>query len=498
MIKFLEKIFYFLEKLSEKVPVAGLQISDSFLQLFLIQKEESKVFILRIPPGVIVAGRVVQKEELLKLLEQLHNFIYPQRPDRLVSAVVSLPAELIYTQSFKVPYLDEEKLEESALLNLKMTSPLPAEKAYFSWQVIEQSEENYEFLGAVVEKEIVDDFKNLLAKAKFLVVAFEFPALALSRAINREFSSAEPVLFIHLSSDGLNFFILKNGFLTFDYFRSWRSIQGEERQITKTAFEAVIIEETQRVINFVSSRFHEDLKQAGLIAPGFETEIKTLLEGRFGLKISPLVLKEKNLSLNNLTAWGSALRGQIDRFQDTFINFSGISSIEQYYEEQTLRIIEFWRNLSLGVLVIFLIVFITASVFLVNVSNQLEEQVQAFKVIPQLQEIKDLQEKAKEFNNSVVMVKNVKASDSRWLELLERWQSLAANYQVTLDNIDVRSRSEAISMAGRAPSAETVLNFKEALSSQQEVAAVDLPLSGISELPDRTVHFNLSLTLKPI
>jgi len=240
MIKFLEKIFYFLEKLSEKVSVAGLQISDSFLQLFLLQKEESKVFILKIPPGIIVAGRIVQKEELLKLLKQLHNFIYPQRPDRLVSAVVSLPAELIYTQSFKVPYLDEERLEESALLNLKMTSPLPAEKAYFSWQVIEQSEENYEFLGAVVEKEIVDDFKNLLAEAKFLVVVFEFPALALSRAISREFSSAEPVLFIHLSSDGLNFFILKNSFLTFDYFRSWRSIQGEERQITKTAFEAVI------------------------------------------------------------------------------------------------------------------------------------------------------------------------------------------------------------------------------------------------------------------
>lgn len=163
-----------------------------------------------------------------------------------------------------------------------------------------------------------------------------------------------------------------------------------------------------------------------------------------------------------------------------------------------MRIIEFWRNLSLGVLVIFLIVFFTASVFLVNVSNQLEEQVQTFKATPQLQEIKDFQEKAKEFNNLVVMVKNVKASDSHWLELLERWQSLAANYQVTIDNIDIRSRSEAISMAGRASSAETVLNFKRAFSSQAEVASIDLPLSGISELADGTVHFNLSLTLKPI
>jgi len=53
-------------------------------------------------------------------------------------------------------------------------------------------------------------------------------------------------------------------------------------------------------------------------------------------------------------------------------------------------------------------------------------------------------------------------------------------------------------MAGRASSAETVLNFKRAFSSQAEVASIDLPLSGISELADGTVHFNLSLTLKPI
>jgi len=498
MNKFLEKIFSFLEKLTEKTPVGGLQISDSFLQLFLFSKTEPKIFTFKMPPGVIVNGRVVEKETFLKLLKNLHRLVYPQKEERRLNVVVCLPNELVYAQSFTVPYLEEEKLEESALLNLRMVSPLPLERAYFSWQDISKTEENYEFFGAVIEKEIVEEYRLLLAQANFLAIVFEFPALALMRAIYHlnQFSFTAPILFIHLSSDGLNFFISKNHSLTFDYFRSWRSIQGEKREITKSDFEKVILEETKRVIDFVAGRFHQNLKQVVLMLPVFENEIKEILEKNFDLVINPLILKEKNISLNNLVSWGSALRGQIDRFKDREINFSSISSVEEYYQEKTLRMIEFWRNLSAGVLLIFLIVFITVAVFLVNVSNQLEEEKQGFSF--QSQEIEKLSEKAKEFNGLIEKFKAVQKQNPFWLEILNRFKYLASNYQIIIDNLNIRSRSEPILISGRALSSEGVLNFKKALENDKDVALVDLPLSAISEMSDKTVRFNLTITLKPL
>src|ERR1051325_7038755 len=150
--KFKDKLNYFLERLSSKPIIGGMQITDSGLQYLRIVQGEPQQYYVKLPPGIIRNGRVDNYDELLKFLKELHGTISPKKPSELIKVILSLPSEVVYTQGFTVPNVGEEKLKEAALLNLQVLSPMPPGLAYMSYQVIGESEERYELLGAFAEK----------------------------------------------------------------------------------------------------------------------------------------------------------------------------------------------------------------------------------------------------------------------------------------------------------------------------------------------------------
>ena len=95
--------------------------------------------------------------------------------------VVVLPAATVYTQSFDIPNVGEDKLIESADLNLQMISPMPKETAYMSFERLQETPDRYELLGAFAERALVDRYWDILSQAKFPPIVFEFPGLALTR-----------------------------------------------------------------------------------------------------------------------------------------------------------------------------------------------------------------------------------------------------------------------------------------------------------------------------
>ncbi|MDP2705615.1 MAG: hypothetical protein Q8O49_00185, partial [bacterium] len=256
-----KKIVYLVEQLSSRPKIGGLQINNNSLQFVLIEENEPRTAVLKLPPGVLFDGRIKNKEEFSKAISQFREMISGSKKKKgSIKVIVSLPAEIIFNQNFNIPNVGSDNLKEAARLNLQMISPLPADKSYSDWQIINENEDRYELLGVLAEKVVIDEFSSILIEGGFLPVAFEYPALSLSRFVNK-FVNLEnkTILVIDVSSDGIDLFILKNSRLYFDHFRSWHSIQGEERQITKVAFQNAVIEETQRVINFAASRFKENL-----------------------------------------------------------------------------------------------------------------------------------------------------------------------------------------------------------------------------------------------
>src|SRR3989344_5452077 len=149
----------------------GFHISDSSL-LYVTTGITPRALSLKVPPGVLRDGKIILRDEFITLLERFHEMIIPASATKKdISVVISLPSSLIYTQSFTIPNIGDARLDESALLNLKMISPIPTEAAYMHWQVIKSTQERHDILGAFADRQNIDDIRGALAQTHFVPIA---------------------------------------------------------------------------------------------------------------------------------------------------------------------------------------------------------------------------------------------------------------------------------------------------------------------------------------
>lgn len=481
-----------LDKLSLKPKIAGLQISDSSVQYVFLGKSQPISASVRLTPGIIREGKLENSDQLLAALNELRKIIVGGELQKKIRVIVSLPPAIIYTQSFSVPKIDEGKLREAAKLNLQIISPIEANQAYMNSQVLAENEDRFDLLGAFVARKAVDDFKNVLDSAKFEIIAFEFPALALVRAVRENFTlPPKPFLLIDISSDGLVLLIMKGGSLYFEYFRSWHSVQGEKREISKADFETVVTQEVKKVMDFSLTRFKEKIDQAFVVAPSLETEIAGILS-KFGIQSAALVLKNYQISSGWYAALGSALRGVKFQGQDREINLSSRSMVDVFYEERLLNFIRLWRNIVMASAGLLFVVFAASALLLTQQSKTLNQRLREFTGRVSGVEFIELQQKAREFNILVNSVAKTRSEARSWYQILNRIKTLADKQNVTVTDIGIGSRTSPITLSGTAPSTAQVIKFKNVLVVEPKITDVELPLAGITTLKDNFVSFSLT------
>jgi len=480
-----------LERLGSKPQIAGLQISDSAVQCLRVGATMRSASV-RLVPGVIREGKIQDAEKLLLALQELRLSLDPDRGEQIAPVVVSVPASLVYTQSFSVPNLGDDKLKEAAELNLQMISPLPAETAYMSWQKIGAFEDRFELLGAFAERVAIDQYRTLLEQARFFPVAFEFPGLSFSRLLGTILRpSDDPLIVFHISSDGINLSIVRNNALSFDYFRSWSSIQGENRTIPRSLFEEVVEQEVRKVVNFSLSRFQRTPQQIFLITPGLEQDMQAFLAGRFDIPIVPLVLSDWAVTSQWYVALGSALRGRMQRSRDRFVSVAPVSARELYHEEQTIGFIRIWRNVFVSVFAIFAVFYFGVAYFLEREAGALSQHLSLLQSGSYETELTALASRAQEFNSFIGTVQSGKESVRSWALLFSRLQTLGNAQGITIDRIEAGKLRERISLFAHAPSNEAVLAFRNALSGFSDFSSIDLPVSRITKEGDQSVSFVL-------
>ena len=488
-----KRIKSLLDKLSSKPRIDGLQLSDAGLEYVFFEYEKPKTVALRLPPGILKNGKLEDSAQFLGYVKKLHDMILPNEPEKMLRVTVALPAALVYTQSFNIPNVGADKIKETAELNLQMISPIPVANANMGAQIIGETPDRYDLLGAFVDKNDTGRFRDLLAQGGFSPVALEFPALALTRVIDQLTKlNQNSTLVAHVSSEGLSIIILRNGKLYFNYFRSWQSIQGDARAISRPVFDAEVIDEVRKVINFSVSRFHETPSGAFVVAPGFESEIVGLLEKNFGLRAVPLVLND--IAPVFYVALGAALRGRMELGEGELkiVNLGGEDLVNNIYNDQILNFLSLWRNIIVGVFSIMLVTFILAASFLVSRSKDLANQLNEFTYSGRQQELADLTAKVSEFNTLVSTIKSVRGNSLPWYDVLNHLGNVAEASHVKLKSVNILSLNSPISLFGTAADYNTVLDFKNTLSSDPEFLNVNLPLTQISIAPDNSVSFNLS------
>lgn len=501
---YLKKAKNFINRLSKKPKIGGLVIRDSMLQFVLIDDKKVNLESLKLPPGVILNGILKDKEGFKKIILKFYDDLilkfFKNKKNYRIKIIVNLPSELVFVKSFDVPKVGENLINQSAYLNLQMVSPIKAEEGYFSWQKISEEEDKINFLGATIFKEIINDYKFILEEAGFYPIVFEFNSLALARLIKEILAvEGKSILVVYISFEGIDLFFLKNGSIYFSHFRSWDFL--ENRQITREKFEEVLKEEVNLVLNFALNQFYEEIKQVLLIAPNLEDLSVGLLSKNYpNLKIYPL----KSLNINNIpiTAFwfsglGSALRGLKERHLDNEITLSSLTSIEEYYREQILDFAIFWRNILIGVLGLFLLIYIGLNIFLVNYLNDLNDQVSRIDIQPLTKELENYKKVEEKFNNLVdlaALVLNTQPKIKIYLTL-EKLNNLLVENNVRFKGGIINLNERKMELNLLVKETADVFKFKNILNNEEYLKNNDLPLSEIKNVEGEGVNFKLFIRL---
>jgi hypothetical protein len=496
---FLKRALVFFKRLSLKPKLGGLQITNSVLRyVFLKDNGAVNTISVKLPPGVVSGGQIQSEENFLHALKQLHELLCPEKPEKKIKVVISLPSAITYTRNYNIPNVGKNRLEEAAELNLKMISPILSEDTYMSWQLIDETRDKFELFGAFVEAQAVDKFRDLLWQVGFMPMIFEFPSLSLSWVINNAIGPrSEPFLTLSISGDGLDIFLLKNGSIYFDYFRSWRSIQGNGKQISRADFNQVVIEEVGKVVNFTSSRFNETLKYIFIVAPGLEQEIKQIVEAKFNIQAAPFRTPIKLQDSSWYVALGAAIRGGWDRSEDRYVSL-GTSRVEKiFFQERIVEFTKFWGNAMAALIATFLILMI-GSFFLLKTKPEISDRrSDLFNIDFEQSEISELKQSAEEFNRLVKAVANVKREQTSIPAVLDGVREITEKYGVVIDSISISPSNFAVSMIGHVPSYERVIDLKNALADSSKFREVDMPFSKIFASEGSFVNFDVNFKYVP-
>lgn len=484
----------FLEWLSSTPKVGALHIGGTGLW-YLRLDGTTEAFSVKVEPGALQGARMVDRGKVLAALVELRAQIEggagKKNGERVV---VVMPSEPVYTQGLSIPNVGRERLEESASLNLQMVSPMGRNGAYMHYELLEEVDDHYELLGAFVDRQVVDELRAVLEEAGFSPIIFEFPSLALARLMERVLGVREfATLGFYLSSDGMEFFIVKKGKLHFSYFHSWASIQGGAREISRELFDEVMTREVQKVVNFSLGKFKERPREVVLMAQGLEEEVKALLASRFELPVTSLEVGG-GFTPPWYVALGAALRGQSDLGSDTDINLAPLSSRELFFEEQTFGFVKLWRNVAVGVLALFLLFFAGSAYFLHRTEANVGVRLTEFTARFNQSELTELARQAGEFNALVRAATAVSGSRVPWYTMLRMLERVMAAHGVTLDRIEVSGRGGGATLIARAPSNDRLLTFKNALAATEGFTNVNLIVAQIAALEDNTVGFTVTFT----
>lgn len=494
---------FFWQLILPQQEIAGIELKDSGIRIALIRRggtakaptQEFKKESILLEPGIIEDGIIKDKVRLVAQLKSLKAQFEPEKKEK-VPVIATIPSSAVYVQVFPLPALNEEAKLEAIKLNLQSISPIDFASAYSDWEQIEEGDNKVQILSAFASREIVDAYVGVLSEAGFSVVAVGFPAIAMARAI-KEFAVGvdfdKPHVVINISGDGIDFIILKNGNIHFDYFAPWKLVKmegGTAREISFEDFKAVITRELRKISTFYISQWGGSLQNFILITQAFEPEITQLIESQFHYAGTSLKLRGfEDVPLSWTAAIGSALRGTLNRGKDIFISLMASGTESEYLHSQIISFVKLWRSILLVTAGFFVIIFIASDSFFAHTAGDVAEQIQGAVKLPNATEIDKLQKEVNVFNGLVEKISYARERSRTWSPFLIKVNQLFGN--IGLTRLALNTEQGSVFLIGRAQNEAAVIDFKNKLVGAG-VQNINLPLSKIMDNVDGTVSFSMT------
>ncbi len=452
-------------------PIAGLEISGSFVRLVLLEKnDETGQFEVKlsaeepVPEGTILDGEIKN----LSLLEKALKNLQSKLRFSIINVIVSVPPNFVYTKILNFPYsITGEKLGEAIDLAVNFQLPFSPSEMYVSWEINKQ-ETGAEVSLAAVPRKAVDAFLEIFKKLKFYPVAMEPHSLSLTHIAAFPKDKSVFVKTSDLTSSGI--FIFKNKLLRFS-----------------------------RVLNSTFPK--KDLADEFLRIKDYYESTGELISEEFDLKIQSLPLENiyQNLTIGKkdkkdwLFALGAAARGLIPREDDNLISLLPISTQTAYEHEKAVNFASFLSNLTVGLVLFFSLAFIGVWVLVSTAQQKTVKQLEALGSVPISPEIAQTEQKAQEVNSLIKASSQIVKGTVVWSRLLDELkQKVEAGIVIT--NLNLSSPEGVMSLAGVAADRNSLNAFKKRMESSEILTEIKLPLTNLEQR--ERIPFTISFQLK--
>ncbi|MBI4085508.1 MAG: pilus assembly protein PilM [Candidatus Liptonbacteria bacterium] len=498
--KILSKTLSFL---GAKTKIGGLEISDMDLRFAYFNGGALKTAALRLPPGIIENGEIKNYDTLVDALKELRDLI-PEDfgKKKLVNAIVTLNSIHIYTHVFSLPLIEDENLKEAVQLNIRMVSPFDISQAYAGWQLITENknELKMEILSAFAQKGFIDQLREAMTEAGFFPLAVESGALSLARLVREEavdFQPEKPFLILSVDDKGVRFLILRMGQLHFEYFQSWKDIQGDAKNISWPNFEDAIKRNLNQVINFYRGHWEEPLDDVLIASNSLVEEISKTIRENFSINARELKLKfQESFRREWYEVAGSAIRGDTPRAEDKDVNLFGMTVQEDFRKRQILDFLRFWEILMSSSLSIMIVFMLISYLFLMNLGKSIQANSPFTISNQQMQEINALEAQIDDFNSSVKMLSELKSSTKPKTSMLVELNPLLNLNGIVIDRLYSQSGGLPAVLSGETDSQDKILSFKNSLSEGNYFSSVNLSLPDIKAQENGRLSFIISFKTK--
>lgn len=492
---FLKKI---IQLLNPSPRIAGVEISDFYIRFFYYKNEKSMNLDIRLTPGVIKDGKVIQKDKLKEAFSKMMEKL-GKKAKKLPHIIITTPSSSVFLQTFNLPYLAPDKVPEAVKLNLQMISPLPIAEAYTDWDEIGEDKTSGQltFLGVFADRKNIDAIVDACREAGFVVVAIEPSIFALQRAVlnsTPELDAEDFYILLNVTNEGMDFAGISHKKVRFDYFVSWLSMYEGATEISTQLFEDTVARYTQQVLNFALSNTGVSPKEMVLVASEFHNEIRAIIEKNFSIKIKPIDVFESG-KLNSVwgVTYGAYLRGLIPRGEDNLISLTSVGTREEFQRSQVIHFIRLWRNIAFAYGATLVIIFVASLLFLEGVLAR--NQSITINGLPENEklELQELKNKATEFNKVVSMVK---ASQGKRVLIYPYLAAIsdALPSDISLNQVNLNSPSGPLVLSGIGANGEVNKKFKKSLEEQPLFANVDLPPNSQTPAGGDKLTFTITIT----
>ena len=481
--------------------VGGLEISDSAVRFARFNGSEWQMVSLRVPPGIIQSGKILNLPELTAALAKLKSQIPGGRGRQKVSVVVCLGSLNIYTQVVNLPTLDEDKLNDAIRLNTQMVSTLDAGEIYSGWQIVgeNEGEKKLDILSAFINQSTAEEFSKALRGAGFLPVAFESRAMALARLARErgvEIDKSRSYVVLVLDNEILDFLIMRHGQLYFEYPSYWKDFKGEEKLISLLDFRSAIAGNLKRVLNFYSQHWSDQPDAVMIVASGLNEEVKKILKSDTSLPVKNLELRlEKPVETDWFGALGSGIRGIMKRKEDRDISLLGTTARGEFRQEQIISFMRFWRVMIPAALALLAAFFAVSLVIFSEKNSALKNQVPIADA-EKLKEVTKLQEEAEVFNRIVGLVSSTRVPEKQKIQVLDKVMKFLADNEIALSSFGFSAFNAPLTISGLARSQSQIVSFRKELESDSQIKDVKSSFADTKQTP-QGFSFSLSFAIMP-